>query len=177
MPNLLNPLLAGQDLTSTFFNATIDNARSLKYQTTNIVRNNTTTFLDSTDLVIALVANGVYQFDSCFFYDSSTTADIKVRLTFPTGTAALIAPWGSTNVANTGTTNSMDQQGSVPASDVITWSFNGANVGTTMAVRPAGWINVSTTAANLVVGFTQNTANATNTTLSKGSWIALTRVG
>lgn len=170
-----NPMLAGQDLTSTFFNASIDNARSMKYQKTDITRNNTTTYLDSTDLVMPVVANGAYTFEGCFFYDSSTTADAKIRLTLPASSAALIAPW-SAPVANTTTANALNQQGAAPVANVIEWPANGAGTGTIMNIRPAGWINIAGTAGNLVIGFAQNTASAVNSLLKTGSWIIVSRV-
>lgn len=175
MANLLNPLLAGQDLTATFFNNSIDNARSMKYQVTDITRNNTTTYLDSTDLVMPVLANVAYTFESCFFYDSSTTADVKVRLTLPAGSAALVAPW-SAAVANTTAVNAINQQGAAPVSNVLEWPANGAGTGTVMSIRPVGWLNISTTAGNLVIGFAQNTASAVNTLLKQGSWFAISRV-
>jgi hypothetical protein len=174
--NLVVPFLAGQDATPTTFNAAIDNALSTKYQTADTIRNATTTYLDSTDLVLPLLANAAYTFDSCLFYDSSTTADVKIRLSLPAGSAALIVPWASTATANTTSTNAINQQASVPASNIIEFAMPGIGSGSIMSARPSGWINVSTTAGNLVIGHTQNTSSAVNTLLKKGSWITLTRV-
>lgn len=176
MVNLIVPALAGQNLTPTFFNTTIDNALSAKYQTVDTARNATTTYLDSTDLVIPLLANAAYTLDCCIFYDTSTAADMKLRFSFPASTAALIVPWASTNVANTTATNTINQQASVPASNIIEFTLSGVASGTIMSARPSGWINVSTTPGNLVVGHAQNTSTAVNTLLKSGSWITLTRV-
>lgn len=176
MTNLLNPLLAGADFTNDFFNDSIDNARSIKYQFSDGVRNNTTTYLDSTDLTAALVASGVYVFDSCFFYDSSTTADIKIRLSLPASSGALIAAWGSTNTANTTSTNTINQQGIGPTSSIVEFTFSGAGSGTIMSARPSGFISVAGTAGNIVVGHAQNTASAVNTLLKAGSYFTLGRV-
>src|SRR5690348_13369767 len=162
-----NPLLAGQDLTSTFFNASIDNARSMRYQKTDITRNNTTTYLDSTDLVLPVLANGAYTFEACFFIDSTTTADAKVRLTLPASSAALISKWGQ-DVGVTGTTNAVNQQGAAPVANVVEWTIGGAGTGTIVNFRPAGWINISGTAGNLVIGFAQNTASAVNSLFKTG---------
>lgn len=176
MTNLLVPFLAGQDLTPAAFNAAIDNALSVRYQTADTIRNNTTTYLDSTDLVIALSANAAYTLDCCILYDTSATADAKIRFSFPASTVALIAPWASTNTANTTATNTINQQASVPVSNIIEFTLSGVASGTVMSARPAGWINVAGTAGNLVVGHAQNTASAVNTLLKSGSWISLTRV-
>lgn len=170
-------MLAGQDLDDAFFNNTIDNARSVKYQKTDITRNNTTTYLDSTDLVVPVLANAAYTFEGCFFYDSSTTADVKIRLTLPASSAALIAPWSAgTGIGAGSTANPINQQGAAPVSNVVEWQAGGANSGTVMSLRPAGWLNISTTAGNLVIGFAQNTASAVNTLLKTGSWFAISRV-
>lgn len=175
MANLLNPLLAGQDLTAQFFNDSIDNARSVKWQTADIPRTNTTTYLDSTDLVIPVLANAAYTFDSCFFYDSTTTADVKIRLTLPASAAALIAPWSAGTGASSNT-NTINQQGAGPVSNVVEWQAGGIGTGSIMSIRPVGWINIAGTAGTLVIGFAQNTAAAVTTLLKKGSWFAISRV-
>jgi hypothetical protein len=174
--NLLNPLLAGADFTATFFNDSIDNCRTIKYQAADGTRNNTTTYLDSIYLTAPLVASGVYVFDSCFFYDSSTAADIKIRLSLPAGTGALISPWGSTNTANTTTTNTINQQGAGPVSNIVEFTFSAAGSGTVMSARPSGLLAVAGTAGNLVVGHTQATATVVNTLLKLGSYFTLGRV-
>lgn len=172
---MLNPVLAGQNLTADFFNTSIDNARSMKYQKTDLTRNNTTTYLDSTDLVIALVAGAAYTFEGLFFYDTSATADIKIRITLPTGAVSLISPWSS-GTGISATANPLNQQAVADVSDVNEWIAGGVAIGTLMSIRPVGWINVTGAAGNLTVGFAQNTASAVNTLLKQGSWIALTRV-
>lgn len=171
----LNPLLAGQDLTSTFFNASIDNARSMKYQKTDITRNNTTTYLDSTDLVLPVLANAAYTFEACFFCDTSATADAKIRLTLPASSAALIAPWSS-GTGITTSTNALNQQGAAPVSNVVEWVFGGVATGTIVTIRPAGWINIAGTAGSLTIGFAQNTASAVNSLLKTGSFFIVSRV-
>lgn len=171
----LNPLLAGQDLTTTFFNASIDNARSMKYQKTDITRNNTTTYLDSTDLVLPVLANAAYTFEACFFYDTSAAADAKIRLTLPASAAALIAPWSS-GTGITTATNALNQQGAAPVSNVVEWVVGGVATGTIVTIRPAGWINISATAGSLTIGFAQNTASAVNSLLKTGSFFIVSRV-
>lgn len=175
MANLLNPLLAGAGLTATFFNNSIDNARSMKYQKTDLTQNNTTTYLDSTDLVLPVLANAAYTFEACMFFDSSTTADVKIRLTLPASATALIAPWSSGTSAAVGG-NAINQQGAAPVSNVVEWIAGGVGSGTVQSLRPIGWINISGTAGNLVIGFAQNTASAVNTLLKTGSFFAVTRV-
>lgn len=176
MANLLTPALAGQNLTPTFFNTTIDNALSVKYQTADTIRNATTTYLDSTDLVLPVLANAAYTFESCLFYDSSTTADVKIRVSLPASSAALIVPWASTATVNTTGVNPINQQASVPVSNIIEFAMPGIGTGSIMAARFAGWINVAGTAGNIVIGHAQNTSSAVNTLLKKGSWIKLSRV-
>lgn len=173
MANLLNPLLAGQALTATFFNNSIDNARSVTYQKTDLTQNNTTTYVDSTNLVLPVLANAAYTFESCMFYDTSAAAAVRIRITLPAGAAALIAPWSSNTSASA---NAINQQGAAPASNVIEWQAGGVASGTVMSIRPVGWINIAGAAGNLVIGFAQLTATAVNTLLKTGSWFAVTRV-
>ena len=179
MPNLLNPLLAGAELAPGFFNDSIDNARSYRYQTsaaeTAGVRNNTTTYIDSTTLTIPALANAAYTFEGCFFYDTSAAADVKIRLSLPASSSALIAPWSSPTSITT-STNAINQQGAAPVSNVVEWIAGGVASGTIMSIRPVGWINIAGTAGNLVIGHAQNTAAVVNTLLKQGSWFAISRV-
>lgn len=176
MANLLVPMTSDQDLAAEFFNDSIDNTRMVAYQTADQTVNNTTTYLESTDLVIPVTADASYILESCFFYDTNSTADIKIRIRCPTVTGiSLVAPWSS-GTAITGVTNNINQQGSGPPVTDFEMPCGGVSAGTVLSIRPAGWIEIFTGSGNITVAFAQNTANVSNTILKQGSWLALSRV-
>lgn len=178
MANLLVPMLPNQNLRAEFFNTSIDNMRSVAYQTSDIsVTNSATTFQLATDLIIPdLVAGGEYIFESCLFYDTPAAADINIRLRLPFIGAIAIAPWSS-GTAITSATNNINQQAITDSGtgDTIELICGGVAAGTIMSIRPTGWFRMSTSSGSLAIDFMQNVASATSTILKQGSWIALTR--
>lgn len=176
MANLLAPAIDFQQLQATFFNGSIDRMRSTAYQTIDLTVNDTTTYTDSTDLSIPIDPNSDYIFESCLLYDTSATADAKLKINFPFANPALIAPWSS-GTAITTATNSLNQQGvDAPAFLTIEFACGGVASGTIMSIRPAGWFHNDSVTGPLFISITQNTATAVNTILKQGSWIAITRV-
>jgi hypothetical protein len=173
MSNLLVPMAGQQDLTAAFFNTSIDNMRSVAYQTADVSVNNTVVRQDSTDLTLPALGTAEYIFESCIFYDTNSTANAVIQLNFPF-VDTYIAGWLSfTSVA----TNPIYQQ-AIPGVGIQTLSLvaGGVASGTVMSIRPTGWIRCYGASGNIFISFTQNTATAVNTTLKQGSWIALTRV-
>jgi hypothetical protein len=169
------PFVSGQDTLSADFNAALDAVRVAKYQTVDLTRNNTVAFLDSSDLVIPLLANAVYVMESSIIYDSNTTADVQLRFALSAGSALLrIAPWGALNTATTAT-NAIAQQ-ATDAASTYTVTLGGAGTGTMITARPTGIVTTAAVPANLVVGFAQAVANVSNTLLKQYSWLAVTRV-
>lgn len=170
----LVPFIPGQVFQSDPVNAALDNVLTTKFLFAQLTVNNTTTIQNATDLTTALAANAWYSFESLIRYDSGTTPDIKIQLTGPTGTVFTIARWGAGTGATT-TVNSVDQG---VTTGTTTWvqAFGGVGVGTSITARATGYIAVSTTTGNLVMGFAQNTANASNTLLQQGTWMKLSRV-
>ena len=182
MANLLVPMVQNQDVRAEFFNSSIDNMRSVAYQTADVsVTNTASVFALGTDLIIPdLVANAEYIFESCLFYDTTAAADIKIRLRLPFIGRILIAPWYS-GTAITGVSNNIDQTGydensAVAGTAVLEIHAGGVSAGTIMCIRPTGWIRMSTSEGDLAIDHVQDTPTAVQTFLKQGSWIALTRV-
>lgn len=167
------PALVGEKLTSSYFNGKLDVVAVNKQQTADLTRNNTTTVLDSADLVIPVVAGASYAFESCLMYDTASGPDIAIRISYPSGTTGMIFNGGS-GTAITTTTNSINQQATVLSGTSITNNYGGVAAGTIMAVVPMGGITVATS-GNLTIGFTQVVATASNTLLKAYSWIRLSR--
>jgi hypothetical protein len=144
------------------------------YQKNDQSQNNAnggTTYTNSTDLVLPVVANGVYLMESQLIYDTTTVPQIKIKFLLPTGSPALrIAPWFSGD----------------PAGNAAIWHdvfdgvefFPGAksSSGGFMSCRPGVMFTVGTTAGNLNVQFAQNTADVTSAVLKVASWMRLTRM-
>jgi hypothetical protein len=176
MANLLNPLVSDQDVMSEFFNTSVDNMRTVKYQTADSTVNNSITFLESSDLVIPVAAGASYIFESCLFYDTSSTADIIIGISTTVVNAALIAPW-SAGATLASTANSLNQQGTGVPTTLLQIVCGGFASGTVMSIRPVGWMKIDTASGEISISHTQNVATAVNTILKQGSWISLARVG
>lgn len=171
-----DPFAAGETLTAAKLNAGLDNVARTVYQTADSPpRNNSTAYLDSTTLVMALEANAGYIIDSFIIYDTNSTADFKIRFTVPSGGFIRMAKWGQDTGASA-VAGSINVQAIDDTSDAVEFTLGGVASGTMMTARPSGIIAVGATPGNLQVAFSQNTATAINTVLKLGSWVALSRV-
>jgi hypothetical protein len=164
-----SPFLAGQDLTAALLNTAIDNAHGVKALTSDLTTS-ATTFTDSSELTVAVAANAAYIITCQIIFDASTTADINIRLTAPTGTLLRMAPWGQSAAT-------VDNVPQTVTDATATWtqSYGGKGAGTYCLVRPAGMISVNTASGNLVMGFAQVSASG-STLLKVGTMFALSRI-
>ncbi len=126
-------------------------------------------------LTVALPTAGRFQFDLTLYYDSSTTADLKVAFAWP---ALATARWGMHGPATTvaagvgdGVFNTVASSGT---SIVIGGSGNGA--ASIMMAIARGSILMGGTAGNLVVQYAQNVSDATNTIVRADSRLQVWRV-
>ena len=126
-------------------------------------------------LVTALPAAGRFHFDLTLFYDSSTTADIKVAFTIPAGATIR---WGGNGpsvavAAGVGT----GQYGTVIASGG-SLPFGGSGVGTanTMMAIARGTVVMGGTAGNLQTQYAQQALDATNTVVREHSRLQVWKV-
>lgn len=164
----LFPFLDNRNVQVSRLNDAVDNATRIRHQTADQIRNNTTVFLSSPDLVLSLKANAVYAYDALYMYDTSQAANINIRLGLPLGTTVRTAVWRSGGGAvDAAILHDMTTSVTVPAAAV--------GIGTVMSCRPCGVI-FSGAAGDLVVQFAQITADPVNTRLKLGSWIRLSRV-
>lgn len=140
-------------------------------QGTDQTRNNSTTFLSSTDLILPVGQNINYILESQLIVDSGTTPDVKWNFSIPSGASLRLSGW------NAGTGDTATQTGIIhDANDSTTFASEGGGSGVMITCRPGGRLAVGNTAGSLTVQFAQNTANASNTILKAGSWIRLSRV-
>jgi hypothetical protein len=144
------------------------------YQKNDQSQNNAnggTTYTNSTDLVLPVVANGVYLMESQLIYDTTTVPQIKIKFLLPTGSPALrIAPWFSGDAAGNAAIwhDVFDGVEFFPGAKSSSGGF--------MSCRPGVMFTVGTTAGNLNVQFAQNTADVTSAVLKVASWMRLTRM-
>jgi hypothetical protein len=131
--------------------------------------NNSTTFVNITDLQVELSANRQYAIDASLFYDSATAADARVNVTVPSGaTIRLAVP-----AINTGATfTNGNYEAAVNVGGFVSIGGAGVNVPVHAMIRAV--VTTLDTSGNLTVQWAQDTANASNTVLRSGSWLRIT---
>ncbi len=125
----------------------------------------TTTMVADTDLIVPVVANGIYVVQLRAVFTATTTADIKVSWqNLPAGSSFT---WtGASSLTGTGSV----------FSDGVTdiWSGNGAS--TPRSIWYDGLLVMSSTAGNVQLQFAQNTSDVTSTVMKAGSWMRVERI-
>lgn len=142
------------------------------YKTTDLTVNNSTVLVSDAQLVVPVVANATYAFESCLIYSATTVAKAAMAVAGPAGASALISPrsidvtvtayYGPIEVSMAGLGGS--------------FSSGAIGVGQKVTALATGTISTAGTAGNIVVQFCQNTAEASNAVLHTWSWIKLTRL-
>jgi len=141
-----------------------------KVTNADVVVNNTTTTTDVTQLTFPVSSGRVYAIEGLFVYTASTAADAKVVVTGPSG-ASLRLAGGRLITGTTGTSSDMELSAAAISTSFV---MGGAGTGNTIGVPVIGRLSTSDAGGNMQIGFAQNTADATNTTLVQGSWLKLT---
>jgi len=125
--------------------------------------NNSATLQDDDELLFTPAINKNYGFLLVLLVESSTTPDIKVAFTLPTGADG---DWNAQKIWRTDTnvsTNNIETAVSMPTSGA-----------TTTTIHPiAGRIIMSSTAGSAQLQWAQNTANATDTKVLEGSYLVV----
>jgi hypothetical protein len=121
-----------------------------------------TTYQNDNELVASGVASAIYVGRLQLLVNSDAAADIKARLTLPSG--AVATSWGLYKNA---------------VATVVADMAVGAGVATSGSDEPLlymGLLVMSTTAGDVQVQWAQNASTAINTTVSAGSFLMLERV-
>lgn len=130
----------------------------------NAFVNNSTTFVNDSDLFTSVAANATYEFRADIRYSTNATADLKIGWTFPAGLtmkySALVIPAAGGALS----LFALDQTSPLAVD------------GTGSVMRLAGLVFVSSTAGTLQFQFAQNTANASNSFTQAGSYISFTQI-
>ena len=119
--------------------------------------NNSTTFADATELVVALDANADYGFMAMLIYDSSTVADFKTTIATLTNATGI---WASSTWRDTYALGAA-------------YNIDGGGVGTKRIDTLKGTMKVGATAGDLQVQFAQKNLEVSNSRLSTGSHLVV----
>lgn len=132
------------------------------YKTADEVVNNSIAFQDDDHLFFTIDANGVYVFEFFLDYFSGSTPDIKVEWVEPDGTFTI----------RTFYDNSADAAQNINRTETTAlWSAGGAGVSTANSIYGVGVIRAGGTGGTFKLQWAQSVANASDTTLRKGSWL------
>ena len=140
-------------------------------KTADTTRNNTATVSDDPHLTgLTLSPGGVYRLSSRLIYNATTTADINVKWSVPAGTTM---DWTTDSPVPTTTS----PNGSIQAtSQTVGSTATIGGTGVSTVGHPEGIITVGSTPGTLTMQWAQGTAEASNATLSAGSWVEIVRV-
>ncbi len=131
---------------------------------------NSTTLVNDTALFFVIAAGEAWAFEFSLWYTGSTTGDIKIALTVPTGFSAL--RWTALGQPTTATAaGAPTQANTVTASGTaVAFGALGTTVFTHILVK--GYVLNGTTAGNVQLQFAQNALDATSaTTMQDGSYL------
>ena len=106
-------------------------------------------------------------------YDSSTTADMKFRLTAPAGATC---DWHVFSVGSAASATPATTDHAARTLGAGNPTPGGIGVGTQLVMRLDGLLVVGGTAGSLTIQWAQQTADATDTTVRTGSFLLLQKV-
>lgn len=168
--------VAGQKLRAKDLN---DALGVLKYQQTDLVRNNSTVMTAIPNLAWDIEASGVYAVEGWIHWKSPTNADIRFQWSLPTGCSGswgMSGPNASTApIVGSERINYIDH-GVIPWADAF-----GVNSDTQFATVPIranifGVLYVGSTAGTAEIRASQTTAVASETRILAGSWCRFTKL-
>jgi hypothetical protein len=132
-------------------------------KTANETVNNSATLQDDNHLSFHLPANGQWIFDASIKWSSGATPDLKLDWTLPSGTT------GRYGVVGDQAQGTPDAQLDMAGTNVF--PGGSGNFSTYLA----GEITMGSAAGLVTLQWAQNTANASDTILQKGSWVRVMR--
>ncbi len=129
--------------------------------------NNSNVFQDDDDLKCAILANEECGFEMTLFYDTGTIPDIKFAVTVPAGATLMVSP----NDVTVGPGGGIIQTPVITASGAVFGNPAGIGVGTIIAYKVRGYVLNGANAGNIQLQWAQNTANASDTKVKRGSFL------
>lgn len=137
--------------------------------------NNSATLVADTELTLAVEADNTYLLDMFLIYNSSTTADMRIKLTGAGGATFSTVHWatrGAGTTAASGVNSAMNSQLRELADQAIL-----GGIGANAVATPTGRIVIGAGSdGTLGMSFAQGTAEVSDTTRKAGSWMRLTRI-
>lgn len=171
MPEFYPQPLAGQKITASLLRSMLP---QIVRKTADTSRSATTTYEADPHLVFPAEAGAVYVMWGWVKYFASTTPDIKIRFTVPTGCLgewAWIMPGSGTGASATAGYSIRTDTNDVGA------GRTGYGTSDTQQMTPMGALfRMSTTAGNISLEWAQNTSDATASVLYTDSWLAFQRI-
>lgn len=142
------------------------------YKASDETVNNSSTYQNDDDLVIALEANSVYQYELILRGEqASASPSFKARFDFPTGSTNSFQSYYQSSSFLTFYSMSYNSTFGI-VSDGSPWAF----VGSTPVARSWGVITTSTTAGNLTLQWAQISATAADTKVLAGSYLKIIKL-
>lgn len=133
---------------------------------------NSVVFRNDPDLILPVAANAVYEMAALILYSGGATGEMVGGWTGPAGATMSWSP-DSLNGTVTATFAGIINRARYTLTQTQTWGVSGAQI---VMARPAGTLRTAGTAGNLGFRYTQASADAVNTTLTRAdSWLALKR--
>lgn len=129
-----------------------------------------TTLQNITGMSVAVPITSIFGFRGKFYYEASTTADIKWAFTIP---AAASMRWGIIGPSISTSGDSIFNTATASGTAIAT---GGAGVGTFLVVIVEGDLTIAGTAGTFQLQAAQNTSDASATTFSQRSSLEIWRV-
>jgi len=138
-----------------------------------VVRGSSTYRVDSA-LTLPVVAAATYEMEAFIIYDATATADAKFRLSTPRGT---VAHWTVSAAARALPRAAVAGPETFRYLDAsMGQTVGGAGRGMRLVAQIKGMVTTSTTPGNLGIQWAQAVAEASDLTISAGSWLVLRRL-
>ncbi|MCP3805368.1 hypothetical protein NLX83_39490 [Allokutzneria sp. A3M-2-11 16] len=123
-------------------------------------------------LAALMSANATYAVESCLIYTATTTADVRLAMTGPSGATGQLTANGL--VFGVGGISGDIELGIFPLATTLV--VGGAGTSSKVCARMAGTVVTGETAGPLGVSVAQNVAEANNAVLYTGSWVRIERL-
>lgn len=171
----LHTYTAGEVLTATNLNESVNGKFALKTSTETV--NNSNTVQDDDQLFITPTINATYFVQLYLIYQSTgSTPDIKFGFTMPAGASF---NWTAIGVTPTDANQDSTQQSGyirVSSTSSSTTRALGTMTGQELSAVPTGLLIMGSTAGNLQLQWSQSAAVAENTQVKANSCIVATRI-
>lgn len=137
--------------------------------------NNSATLVDDAALEFEAEANSVYYVEATLRYSTNATADLKVGWSVPASTTM---EWGRGHIGSGSSADGFVSAGAGGSGGHVTQAdtLDFAGAAENLMTQPAGFIVTAGTAGTVTLRWAQQTANASDTKVLKGSFLFARKV-